>query len=62
MSLGPAESFNCWVALATKTLLCIAVHDASFAYDFEDIEIRRWKSNCDASRFPAGLLKTHFSS
>jgi hypothetical protein len=41
MSLGPAQSFVCWIALATKTLLRVAFLDARRANDIEDIKIRR---------------------
>lgn len=54
MSLGPAESFDCWVTLATKTLLCIAFHDASSADDIEDIAIWRRKPHSDDPRVSAG--------
>ena len=54
MSLGPAESFDSWVTLATKTLLCITFHDASSADDIEDIEVRRREPHSDDTRVFAG--------
>jgi hypothetical protein len=61
MSVGPPESFNCRIPLATKTLLCIAFFDAGFIDDIEDKQIWRWKSHCDDTCVFAGKKTFIFS-
>lgn len=55
VSLGAAESFNCRISMATKTLLRFAFFDASFIDDIEDIKIWRRKSHGDDTCVFAGM-------
>jgi hypothetical protein len=58
--VGTSESFVCLIALATETLLCIAIPNARYIDNIANIEKGWRESECDDTRRITGKKNLYF--